>query len=302
MVAYTEIVHHLERLDLASIKPEVPIASGIIDLSGNEDPFLSGQIGTMVDDFVSTYRDLRPDFDPVFMRPITFPQEEMPVESRRIVMTAFDLLEGLRHIWSLRPLLIEDEYSENAYVIYAISKVLDPIFTGLSNAHGDTSKSSQSRMDRMEATNSGKKPVLQVLLKLDMVENELVLAEVSRLHPQQDKEIIDWKKLVRIYKDCFDERYNFFFDGRDDTTNTARSINIKLGKVPILGVQVIRDRVIISALNLFNSDFYRVYRVCELVIPLRISSRQIIEEFLKKLLNFEVLGGKNYHNDGGCEG
>ncbi|CAG8729240.1 1290_t:CDS:1, partial [Cetraspora pellucida] len=52
-------------------------------------------------------------------------------------------------------------------------------------------KSSQSRMERMEATNSGKKSNLQVLLKLDMVENEIVLAEVSRLLPQQDKEIIN---------------------------------------------------------------------------------------------------------------
>ncbi|CAG8799498.1 930_t:CDS:1, partial [Cetraspora pellucida] len=97
-----------------------------------------------------------------------------------------------------------------------------------------TNKSSQSRMERMEATNSGKKPDLQVLLKLDTVENEIVLAEVSRLLPQQDKEIIDWKKLVRICKDCFDERYNVFFDGRDDTTDIARSINVKLGKVPVL--------------------------------------------------------------------
>ncbi len=146
------------------------------------------------------------------------------------------------------------------------------------------SKSSQSRMERMEATNSGKKPDLQVLLKLDMVESELVLAEVSRLLPQQDKEIIDWKKLVRICKDCFDERYNFFFDGRDDTTDTARSLNIELGKVPVLGIQVIRDRVIVSALDLFEDDFYRVFRICELVIPLRISSRQIVGEFLKNAL------------------
>jgi len=116
MTAYTEIVHHLERLDLASIKPEVPIASGIIDLSGSEDPFanllsddskqilmyhmfssdeITGQMRTMVDDFVSTYIDLRPDFDLAFMRPIAFPQGEMPVESRRTLMMVFDLLEGL---------------------------------------------------------------------------------------------------------------------------------------------------------------------------------------------------------------
>ena len=49
----------------------------------------------IMDDFVSTYRDLGPDFDPVFMRPIAFPRGEMTVETRRILMTVFDLLEGL---------------------------------------------------------------------------------------------------------------------------------------------------------------------------------------------------------------
>ncbi|CAJ0840543.1 2295_t:CDS:2 [Entrophospora sp. SA101] len=152
MLAYTEVIRHLERLDLASIRPEAPLASGVIDLSG------------------------------IFMGPIAFPHGEMTVETRRILMTVFDLLEGL-------PLLTEDEYSENAYVIHAVSK-------------------------------------------LDMVESELVLAEVSRLLPQQN-----------------------------DTTDTARSLNIELGKVPVLGIQI-----------------------CELVIPLRISSRQIVEEFLKNAL------------------
>ncbi|CAG8804374.1 9871_t:CDS:2, partial [Gigaspora margarita] len=301
MVACTKIVCHLERLDPATIKPEVPLASGIIDLSGNEDQFVNllssrskqilmhhefsnnefpGEIKFIVDDFVDMYKDLRPDFDPVLMRPIAFPRGEMSIESRRILMTVFDLLEGLRHIWSLRPLLTEDDYSKNSYVIHAVSKVLDPIFTyskwSLKRAWSkQTNKSSQSRMERIEATNSGKKPDLQVLLKLDTVENEIVLTEVSQLLPQQDKEIIDWKKLVRICKDCFDERYNVFFDGRDDTTDTARSINVKLGKVPVL--------------DLFEDDFYRVFRICELVIPLRISSRPIVKEFLKNALKMRFV-------------
>ncbi|CAG8660178.1 14899_t:CDS:2, partial [Cetraspora pellucida] len=100
-------------------------------------------------------------------------------------------------------------------------------------------KSSQSRMERMEAMNSGKKPDLQVLLKLDIVENEIVLAE--------------------------------------------------LGKVPVLGIQVIRDRVVVSALDLFEDDFYRVFRICELVIPLHISSRLIVEEFLKNALKMRFV-------------
>ena len=39
MLAYTEVIRHLERLDLASIRPEAPLASGVIDLSGSEDSF-----------------------------------------------------------------------------------------------------------------------------------------------------------------------------------------------------------------------------------------------------------------------
>jgi len=39
MLAYAEVIRHLERLDLASIRPEAPLASGVIDLSGSEDPF-----------------------------------------------------------------------------------------------------------------------------------------------------------------------------------------------------------------------------------------------------------------------
>ncbi|CAG8637121.1 14169_t:CDS:2 [Ambispora leptoticha] len=74
----------------------------------------------------------------------------------------------------------------------------------------------------MKVTNSEKKPDLQVLLKLDTVENEIVLAE-------------------------------------DDTTNIARSINVKLGKVPVL------------------------------VIPLHISSRPIVEEFLKNTLKMRFM-------------
>ena len=105
MLAYTEVIRHLERLDLASIRPEAPLASGVIDLSGSEDLFtilLSSRTKHILmhhtfhnDDFVSTYRDLGPDFDPVFMRPIAFPRGEMTVETRRILMTVFDLLEGL---------------------------------------------------------------------------------------------------------------------------------------------------------------------------------------------------------------
>ncbi|CAG8835591.1 7254_t:CDS:2, partial [Gigaspora margarita] len=46
----------------------------------------------------------------------------MSLKTRQVLITVFDLLEGL-------PSLTENENSENAYIIHAISKILDPIFT-----------------------------------------------------------------------------------------------------------------------------------------------------------------------------
>ncbi|CAG8712813.1 1920_t:CDS:1, partial [Dentiscutata heterogama] len=43
---------------------------------------------------------------------------------------------------------------------------------------------------------------------------------------------------------------------RDDTTNTARLIIVKLKKAFALDLQVIQDHVIVSALNQFD-DFYK---------------------------------------------
>ncbi|CAJ0750205.1 13817_t:CDS:2, partial [Entrophospora sp. SA101] len=172
---------------LETIELEILIVSRVIDLTRNEDLFTKllsfgtkqilskhsfrnnefpNQIGAMLDEFVSSYRKLRTDFDPALIRPIIFPQGEMILETRRILMTTFDLLEGLRHIWSCRSLLTEDDYSENAYVIHAVSK--------------------EKNQD------------LQILLKLDMKENELVLVEISRSFPEQDKEGLDSKKLEKF--------------------------------------------------------------------------------------------------------
>ncbi|RIB11164.1 hypothetical protein C2G38_2204154 [Gigaspora rosea] len=136
----------------------------------------------------------------------------MTVGTRCILMTTFDLLEGLLS-------LTEKDYSENSYVIHAVSKVLDLLFTyskwPLKRAWSEqTNKSSQSKKNRIGSINLGKKPDLQVLLKLDMKSNELVLVEISRLFLEQDKE---------------------------DTSSRARLIHCELEKIPVLGIQVVEE-------------------------------------------------------------
>ena len=52
-------------------------------------------------------------------------------------------------------------------------------------------------MVQMEATNSGKKPDLHVLLKLDMAESELVLAKVLQLVSNMMKKLLT--KEINMY-------------------------------------------------------------------------------------------------------
>jgi hypothetical protein len=164
-------------------------------------------------------------------------------------------------MWSCRPLLTEADYSENSYTIHAISKLLDPILTysqwPLKRAWSEQiSKSSQNRKSRIGSVNLGKKPDLQVLLTLDMKESEVILVEISRLFPQKkDKGSKDWKKLVRMCKDSFDERRNTFFENIDSTSDAVKPVWDELDKIPIIGIQVIGDRISASMLDFLKEYF-----------------------------------------------
>ena len=115
-IIFNEIINCLQQLDLKSIAPETPIASGVIDLLEINDPFaklLSNntkqilshhdyninefleQINIIITEFVNSYKDLGPNFDPALMKPISFPYKDIPIETQRILMTCFDLLEAL---------------------------------------------------------------------------------------------------------------------------------------------------------------------------------------------------------------
>ncbi|RIB22681.1 hypothetical protein C2G38_2243170 [Gigaspora rosea] len=218
---YTELFNILQCLDLETIEPEIPIASGVIDLTENENIFTKlltletklilsrhsfhnnefpNQIGAILDEFVSLYSKLRTDFNPALMRPISFPYREMTLRTRCILITTFDLLEGLRRIWSCRPSLTEKDYSENSYVIHVVSEVLDPLFT------------------------YSKWPL------------------------------------------------------KEDSSSEARLIHCELGKIPVLGIQVIGERIIVSMLDLFEDVFYQVV---EEFLRGSLKLRDIVEEIVR---------------------
>ncbi|CAG8543564.1 13389_t:CDS:2, partial [Gigaspora rosea] len=136
----------LEQFDLTSIDSGDPIASRIIDISEGVDS-VADELSVEMKQVLEEIELSEPEFlekrsacwinllihtsywDPISIRnPVTFLQDENNLGERRVLLTTFDLLEGLRNCWSLRPLLGEGEYSENSYVIYAVSRVVDPIF------------------------------------------------------------------------------------------------------------------------------------------------------------------------------
>lgn len=111
-----EVYECLQKLDLSSIKSDDPIASGILDICEGVDKVIdnlsietmqiladikiddlefSEDINNMLNEFINIYNLLEPNFDPAFVKPISFPQNEKNLDKRRILLTIFDLLEGL---------------------------------------------------------------------------------------------------------------------------------------------------------------------------------------------------------------
>ncbi|CAH1768866.1 9497_t:CDS:1, partial [Entrophospora sp. SA101] len=47
----------------------------------------------MLDEFINSHNNLRTDFDPALMQPISFPQGEMMLKLGTFYLATFDLLE-----------------------------------------------------------------------------------------------------------------------------------------------------------------------------------------------------------------
>ncbi|CAH1767194.1 952_t:CDS:2 [Entrophospora sp. SA101] len=92
----------LERLDLASIDSNNPIASGIVDIAEGVDKVvdeLSEETKHILKEVELSKLDFSektgPEFDPALATPITFLQDEINLSACRILLMTYDLLEGL---------------------------------------------------------------------------------------------------------------------------------------------------------------------------------------------------------------
>ncbi|CAG8787660.1 41317_t:CDS:2, partial [Gigaspora margarita] len=279
-----EVHRCLEQLDLTSIDSSDPIASGIIDISEGVDSVVdelsvetkqvleeielselefSEKIIRILDEFINTYELLEPNFDPVLGNSVTFPRDENNLDEHRVLLTTFDLLEGL-----LRPLLDEGEYSENSYVIHAVSRVVDPIFNyykwNLKRLWYNTLASCANSAEMFKLSHFYYRPDLQVLLMLDSDKWELVFTEISQ--------------------DGFDTRFYELINEKVVDADEAKYLINELLQIPFIGIQVISNRVLVFGIDFYNNSFYCSFRICEYTIPLRVSDHQVVEDFLKSSL------------------
>lgn len=156
--------------------------------------------------------------------------------------------------------------------------------TSISYFRETVSNSSQNRKESMGSIHSGDRPDLQILLMLDSDEWELVFTEISRLDPRSDKQNYDWKKLNRLCKDGIDARFKKLFEGKDVENDEAKHLVNKLHQIPFIGLQVIKNRVLFFGVDFYHNSFYRSFKIHEHTIPLRVSDRRVVEDFLKSSL------------------
>jgi hypothetical protein len=113
---------------------------------------------------------------------------------------------------------------------------------------------------------------------------EIVIGEISRFFPRSGKGNYDWKKINRECKNGFDVRKEELIKGKNLSNDEGRSIIDDLHQIPFIGIQVIRNDIIVFGIDSYKNSFYRSFEIIKYNIPLRLSNGNIIKEFLTKSL------------------
>jgi len=113
---------------------------------------------------------------------------------------------------------------------------------------------------------------------------EIVIGEISRFFPRSGKGNYDWKKINRECKNGFDVRKEELIKGKNLSNDEGRSIIDDLHQIPFIGIQVIRNDIIVFGIDSYKNSFYRSFEIIKYNIPLRVSNGDIIKEFLTKSL------------------
>ncbi|CAG8514244.1 11365_t:CDS:2 [Paraglomus occultum] len=296
------------------IHPTDPLASGVIDLTNfgdshmsqlpadvvellkENDSLISGEVDLpqkirkLLTKFVNTYEHLMgTEFRLRDMDGISYPRGIQDPQYRADAGTVFGVLNGLRDIWTCTPNLEDPSYSENAFVVEAISKILIPILGNceatLARIWGEhMSESSRLRKVQMGAAASPNKPDLCIRLTFLDTDVELAFCEFSSLEMGQPKHRDDWRKSVRSCKDGHDMLRAVCFEGKATDCNEASILKKLLNNIPSIAILNKKTHLTISVIDTFNGTFFKAYEILDMDIPLKPVEEHKVEDLLKKAL------------------
>ena len=78
---------------------------------------------------------------------------------------------------------------------------------------------------------------------------EFIIGEISRLFPPSGKENYDWKKINCECKNGFDVRREELIKDKNLSNDEGRSIIDDLHQIPFIGIQVIRNDIIVFGID-----------------------------------------------------
>ncbi|CAG8649596.1 2301_t:CDS:2 [Paraglomus brasilianum] len=309
---YNAVCTILEEIDIDGVNPTDPLASGVLDLTKLGDTYMNllpadvvelltvsnflkevdlpPAAQKMLDEFEETYKHLGTDFSLSDMDGIGYPAGIKDRQLKRNMGMMWSVLEGFRNIWTCTPRLDETNYSENALVVEAVSRILKPIFgycsMPLEQVWGE--HISESSKHRTGAAASPNKPDLCIRVDFQGADVELAFCEFASLGMGHPKHRDDWRKSVRACKDGSDMLRDICFEGKKTDCNEAIILIRSLNNIPSIAILNKKTNLTFSVIDTFNGKFFKAYKILDIDIPLRPVDRQVVEDFLKKALQVKT--------------
>ena len=103
------------------------------------------------------------------------------------------------------------------------------------------------------------------LVLINEFDIEIVIGEISRLFPPSGKENYDWKKINRECKNGFDVRKEKLIKGKNLRNNEGKSIIDDLHQIPFIGIQVIRNNIIVFEIDSYKNFFIVLLKLLNII-------------------------------------
>ncbi|CAG8622488.1 10401_t:CDS:10, partial [Paraglomus brasilianum] len=241
---YEEVRKFLSKLKFKEIATDSPMGSGILDLT-NHGNKIAERLPQDVQEAL-TKHELKEGLKRV--RPVNFPgiEDNIDQELEDALFVTHGLLEGLQV-----PSFERADYSENGYVVLAISKILDPIFACDEDEtlamHAWAKQVSQSSHERKENFR-GENPDFKIMTN---TKEEILFGEVKT----KDSSLLVNKDLVKLS--------NFQAGALDEL---VKKYGNKIG-LTSFGIWICGTRIRVYEMDLNYDGMYRMFLTANVMTP-----------------------------------